>query len=440
MTTVTNEDHIRSYRRVYAPKKFNTNPILWTARLISVLAGVLLVLSLSPGYFGLGTYAASFWRISMILMPVAIWVANGRFSINFSILRIYGPFLAIILISVFINYSSSEIWMVLIRNIFMITVLAVCASDYVEKGSESITGIFIKTVFIGTFILSIIASIEVLKSGWSWEGARAAKGAGFDKGTLLANLSLFILSLGIVTIQFRNQWMRYLVFIPFLIVSVALATRTPALALIIATLIAFMIKPIVSSLLSNKLRIFGYLLIGFVMIAPIFILLYLIANPNPELGRMLAGRLSLWQAGYLQWTESPIFGNFTRPFQDAMIAAKPVMVFKYEWEFRTLYELNGGGGFHSTWIETFACYGLVGFIGVFLAYFGLMIKAFKSKYLGMSIVVMLLFVRSFAEISGPLGYANGAMDFICGMCLAHLFAQQNLIDLKASYKQQTAEA
>jgi O-antigen ligase len=246
----------------------------------------------------------------------------------------------------------------------------------------------------------------------------------------MANLSLFILTLGIATIQFRRKWIYFLLFVPVVFLSIALATRTPALALVFASIIAFSIKPILSQLLRSNIRLVGYILIGFVMFIPIIILMYLIANPNPELGRVLAGRLSLWQAGYLQWAENPIFGNFTRPFEEAMIAAKPVMVFKYEWEFHSLYELKGSGGFHSTWVETFASYGIVGFIGVFLTYFGLMVKAYKAKYLGMSIVVMLLFLRSFAEVSGPLGYANGAMDFILGMSLAHLFAQQRRVDLK----------
>jgi len=378
----------------------------------------LILVYLSPEMFGAPELPGVVWRMAQYLLVGAVWLASGRITFNWIPLRICWPWLVCLSVGITINYDNPDVLLVFLRTVFLFATVAACVGETSSSDSgRSVINTFFLVLLVGSAILSILIAITLLRSGWSWEQSRESKASNLTEGVLPYNITLFIYSIGLVICAPRGKLLNTINGICFAAISALLATRTPIVSLVASLLIVWFYYRVFGRTKGVTRSLVVWLVVVCCITIPLLTLWYLIANPDPDVARVLAGRLNLWQAAIEQWKSSPIFGNPGMTLKDALDASYPHMVFRENWEIDALYEL-GSGGFHSVWMQNLAFYGVIGLIGTTWTYVRILrYGMYDPRYFKYEVVAVLLFARSFTEYSGLLGYANAPLDFICTIAL-----------------------
>lgn len=382
---------------------------------LALAAGLAVVLSLSPALFrDSPSQIGIVWRVGQLLLVVALLVSGGGVRLYKADWRLISPWLFSLAVLSLFHFDTLEYWWILLRQLSLVSVFLLCLTAGETVLGWKVVRLFVQVVFAGVLLLTSLAVLPGLGSGWDWEQGRELKTAAFQDGVVQFNATLFVIALGVAALQWSRIQLVSLV-TWFVILSLASATRTPLVGFAFACSVCAFLG--VAGRLGRK-RILKLAAVFVLITMPLALLWHMTQHPDPEVARTLAGRLHLWQAGIQQWLNSPIAGDLTTGFHDALDNSYSRFVFLFKWESDALYELESGG-FHSIWIQALANLGLIGFFGVAVSYFRLLDSSVMNRNsTPLTFVVLLCLARSFTEYSGLFSAGRASLDLVCFVALA----------------------
>jgi hypothetical protein len=123
----------------------------------------------------------------------------------------------------------------------------------------------------------------------------------------------------------------------------------------------------------------------------------------------------------IHWKTAPFFGDPSMDLYGAMNQAYNHLVFRADWQFEALSNLQGGG-YHSVWIQALAEGGVVLLFGLAASYWLLLRDAAAALKVSAApfLLVMLLLIRSFVEYSALFAKANAPLDLVTIVAIIHV--------------------
>lgn len=380
-----------------------------------IIACLCFSISIAPSYFG--AVGGSVWRLTQIILIVALFLDAKRISFNVRFASQFLPFVIGVTVSALAVGSVGAI-VIVVRHCVLYGTAAFLATPRFGRKNGPGTQFF--SLMLALSVLTTFVFLLVtFRHGWSWEDSRVLKGDLVEGGGLPANITLFVYAISLVMAFPKNRGYAIASIAIFFAASLMLATRTPALALLTASAVVFAGRwaGVLGYLRRSRLSV--RFLISSALILFIVCSIYWFAQTaSPEVARESAGRVQLWQTGFLQWEQSKIFGDANQSLQEALDNAFPLLEFAEKWEFNALIELLSGG-FHNTWIQTLASFGLVGFLGLLVTVSTILTRAFGPEGSTQSqLLCSMLMVRFCFEWSSPFALGSAPLDFITLIALA----------------------
>jgi O-antigen ligase len=389
--------------------------VLWlTAATVAATTTVSLPAQLAG--LGLGAYG---WRVGSLVLAAAMLAVSGyRLGAAWPLFLAMAPWMAALTAITAVHLGHPEAWLEWLRHAYMLMVGACVFAGSQTPAGRTLLARTVGLLLVGLLALSILPTLMLLETGWSWEGARLFKAR--SPGGLSLNTFIFMLAL-LVSAQWMLAGRRgaLLTTAGFLAASILFATRAPLYAAVLAAAAAGLfaywrggrrLSAATSALLACA-----------ILITPLIFVYLATINPGDGLARALAGRAELWRISFAVWQTHPVVGAGPDALASSLAGNVNAGQFFTDWRRESLLSLTGGG-FHNIWLETLASKGLVGLVGLFGSYFLLLRLALASAAAGRNpaflFFTLLLLSRGYVEVSGLFSYENSPHDFVAFAMIA----------------------
>lgn len=397
--------------------------------IMSVMAGILFLISMAPSVFG-GVDGLNYaWRLGLFLLIFGAMLETRGLYLDRLTISTFAPWCTLLVLHSLFFVSSQETVLLALRSfVLMLFVSALVGASAQTAPSRNLLRVFFYTVFIGLLVLLMMAMGDVFAGGWSWQKARLAKAELQFSGAFSANSAMFVLVLSVFFLFSGSRKTMIIMLLILVIASILIATRTPIASAVLTIVIVAVWARIRRSADPRNHRALATIF-SLVLLGMLFGLgLYAALSNNLHIASALAGRTNLWDIALDRWSNEPLFGSGPISFSEAFAHSFSILQFTESWQVDRLQNLSGGG-LHSVWFQTLAMFGIVGFFVLTLLFVRLITMALVAEQsTGLAAIVILVMLSGHLEYSGFFANPNGPLDFMAALAVFHAAANAKRAD------------